>query len=173
MNKCNYVELNWTEQVGPVTRHVHWSRRSQLYFPLIGCSETRTVSARLVLNTCIPTRLFAVQFVNWRSVQFMRCEQAFGVRDLVRFIECCYGRGLGSGLGQISGMTARGVAHLVVHGTSGSTSYETIPHVRLETSRDVLSTVDMVVQRRDGPRRLCDSYDDDGVWYGWGRCHRG
>ena len=33
----------------------------------------------------------------------MRCEQAFGVRDLVRFIQCCYGRGLGSGLGQISG----------------------------------------------------------------------
>ena len=27
-------------------------------------------------------------------------------------------------------LTARGVAHLVVHGTSGSTSYETIPPVR-------------------------------------------
>ena len=51
-------------------------------------------------------------------------------------------------------LTARGVAHLVVHGTSGSTSYETNPHVRLETSGGVLSTVDMVVQRRDGPRRL-------------------
>ena len=47
-----------------------------------------------------------------------------------------------------------GVAHLVVHGTSGSTSYETIPPVRLESSGGVLSTVDMVVQRRDGPRRL-------------------
>jgi len=62
-------------------------------------------------------------------------------------------------------LTARGVAHLVVHGTSGSTSYETIPHVRLETSGDVLSTVDMVVQRRDGPRWLRelddDDYDDD------------
>jgi len=32
-------------------------------------------------------------------------------------------------------LTARGVAHLVVHGTDGSTSYETIPPVRLETSR--------------------------------------
>jgi len=32
-------------------------------------------------------------------------------------------------------MTARGVAHLVVHGTTGSTSYETIPpFVRLESS---------------------------------------
>jgi len=60
-------------------------------------------------------------------------------------------------------LTARGVAHLVVHGTSGSTSYETIPHVRLETSGDVLSTVDMVVQRRDGPRRLREHDVDDEV----------
>jgi len=36
-------------------------------------------------------------------------------------------------------LTARGVAHLVVHGTSGSTSYETIPPVRLETTVGVLS----------------------------------
>jgi len=58
-------------------------------------------------------------------------------------------------------LTVRGVAHLVVHGTSGSTSYEMIPPpFRLEISGDVLSTVDMVVQRRDGPRRLRD-YDDD------------
>ena len=58
-------------------------------------------------------------------------------------------------------LTARGVAHLVVHGTSSSTSYETIPNVRLESSGDVLSTVDMVVQRRDGPRRLRDDDDAD------------
>ena len=58
-------------------------------------------------------------------------------------------------------MTARGVAHLVVHGTTGSTSYETIPPVRLESSGGLLSTVDMVVQRRDGPRRLRDHDDDD------------
>jgi len=58
-------------------------------------------------------------------------------------------------------LTARGVAHLVVHGTTGSTSYETIPLVRLETSGGVLSTMDMVVQRRDGPRRLRDDDDDD------------
>jgi len=57
-------------------------------------------------------------------------------------------------------LTARGVAHLVVHGTSGSTSYEAIPPVRLESSGGVLSTVDMVVQRRDG-RRLRDHDDDD------------
>ena len=58
-------------------------------------------------------------------------------------------------------LTARGVAHLVVHGTTGSTSYETIPRVRLESCEDVLSTVNMVVQRRDGPRRLRDHHDDD------------
>jgi len=57
-------------------------------------------------------------------------------------------------------LTARGVSHLVVHGTSGSTSNETIPPVRLETSGGALSTVDLVVQRCDGPRRLRD-YDDD------------
>ena len=60
-------------------------------------------------------------------------------------------------------MSLRGVAHLVVHGTSGSTSYETIPPVRLESSGGVLSTVNMVVQRRDGPRRLRDHDDDDDV----------
>jgi len=58
-------------------------------------------------------------------------------------------------------LAARGVVHLVVHGTSGSTSYEMIPHVRLESSGGVLLTVDMVVQRRDGPRRLRDHDDDD------------
>jgi len=58
-------------------------------------------------------------------------------------------------------LTARGVAHLVVHGTSGSTSYETIPPVPLETSGGVLSTVDMVVQRRYGRRWLSDHDGDD------------
>ena len=58
-------------------------------------------------------------------------------------------------------LTVRGVAHLVVHGRSGSTSYETIPHVQSEISGDVLSTADMVVQRRDGPRRLREIDDDD------------
>ena len=57
-------------------------------------------------------------------------------------------------------LTVHGVAHLVVHGTSGSTSYETIPLVQLEISGDVLSTADVVVQRRDGPRRLREIDDD-------------
>jgi len=34
-----------------------------------------------------------------------------------------------------------------------------IPPIRLETSGDVLSTMDMVMQQRDNPRRLRD--DDD------------
>ena len=64
-------------------------------------------------------------------------------------------------------LTARGVAHLVVHGTNGSTSYERIPPVRLESSGGVLSTVDMVVQRRDGPRWLLELDDDDDVHTGF------
>jgi len=55
----------------PVTQGAHWSRESasRLYFVLIGCSETRTVSARLVLNTCIPIpmRLFEVECASSRS----------------------------------------------------------------------------------------------------------
>jgi len=35
---------------------------------LISCSETRTVGAQSVLNTCIPTRLFTLEFANWSSV---------------------------------------------------------------------------------------------------------
>jgi len=58
-------------------------------------------------------------------------------------------------------LALRGVAHLVVHGTSGSTSYDTIPHVQVDISGDVLSTADMVVQRRDGPRRLREIDDDE------------
>jgi len=58
-------------------------------------------------------------------------------------------------------LTARGVAHLVDHGTSGSTSYETIPRAPLESSAGVLSTVDMAAQRRDGPRRLREQFDDE------------
>jgi len=58
-------------------------------------------------------------------------------------------------------LTERGVDHLVVHGTSGSTSYETIPPVRLESSGGVLSTFDMVVQRRDGPRWLRELDDNN------------
>jgi len=53
-------------------------------------------------------------------------------------------------------LTTRGVAHLVVYGTSGSTSYETIPHVLLETSGGVQSTVDMVVRWCNDATALAD-----------------
>ena len=54
-----------------VTRRAHRSRASpsRLYFVVIGCSETRTVSARLVLNTHIPARLFT----SFSSLQFSSC----------------------------------------------------------------------------------------------------
>jgi len=60
---------------------------------------------------------------------------------------------------QHSKQMSEGVACLVVHGTSGSTSYDMTSPVPLETSGGVLSTVDMVVQRRDGPRWLCNNDD--------------
>jgi len=58
-------------------------------------------------------------------------------------------------------LTIHGVTHLVTHRTSGSTSYETIPPVLLETSGGVLLAVDMVVQLLDGPHRLRDNDDDE------------
>jgi len=63
---------------GPLMKLLRrWSRLS---FVLIGCSETGTVSVRLVLSTCIPVRRFCtgvrtLQFVN-SLVQLMFCEHA-------------------------------------------------------------------------------------------------
>jgi len=61
--------LNSTDlwQVEP--RRVHWSHASasRLYFVLIGCSETRTASARLVLKTCDMYSNAAVRCSRWRS----------------------------------------------------------------------------------------------------------
>ena len=55
------------------------------------------------------------------------------------------------------------VAHLVIHETSSLTRYEMIQPLPMETTGSMLSTVDMVVQRRDGPHRLRDNDDDDDV----------
>jgi len=54
-----------------------------------------------------------------------------------------------------------------VPGAKSTTSYETIPPVRVESSGGVLSTVDMVMvqRRRDGPRRLRDDDDNDDYHY--------
>jgi len=79
--------MNWPEQVDPVTRRVHWSRALASWLIrslLIRCNETRTIGARLVLNTSIPMRPLSavhagdreIQLANWGSVQFACCEQA-------------------------------------------------------------------------------------------------
>ena len=53
-------ELTGTHQPAvSYTTHVH---RSRLYFVLIGCSETGTVGARLVLSTGADLRLLRAEF---------------------------------------------------------------------------------------------------------------
>ena len=56
----NWIELTWTSR--PSYRTCSWSRTSasRLHFALTGNRETRSVSARLVLNTCIPMRPFTL-----------------------------------------------------------------------------------------------------------------
>jgi len=56
----NWIELTWTSR--PSYRTCSWSRTSasRLHFVLTGNRETRSVSARLVLNTCIPMRPFTL-----------------------------------------------------------------------------------------------------------------
>jgi len=57
-----------------VVDHRPWTSALRLNFVSVGYSETRTVSARLVHNTCIPMRPpFTVKFANWSSVQFSSC----------------------------------------------------------------------------------------------------
>jgi len=58
-------ELNWPATIGPSYMHVNHARQRH---DLIGCSETRTLSAWLVLNTCIPRRLSILENANWSSV---------------------------------------------------------------------------------------------------------
>jgi len=66
-------------------RHVYWSRASasRLYFVLIGCSETRTVSVRLVPDTCTSMRPFTLEWGSFSSVQFMRLNASLGLRFTV------------------------------------------------------------------------------------------
>ena len=61
----NWTELKGLEQVDLVIRRIYsaW----QTYFVFNVCGETRTVTARLVLNTCISTRLFTLEFANWTT----------------------------------------------------------------------------------------------------------
>jgi len=62
-------ELNW-----PATRRPSYTTRSLVtragvttvgLFVSVGCNETRTVSARLVLNACSLMRSLTLQFANW------------------------------------------------------------------------------------------------------------
>ena len=79
-----YTELKWTDvnwiltwtSRPSYTTCADWSRASasRLYYAVIGCSETRTVSARLILSTCFPMRLFTLEFSNWSLVQLVCCE---------------------------------------------------------------------------------------------------
>ena len=61
----------------------------------------------------------------------------------------------------LTDLIIHGVDHLAVHGTIGSTSYDATPPALWETFGGMLSAADTVVQRRDGPCRLCDTDDDD------------
>ena len=65
--------------------HSTWNKSTQLYNEFIGhapyrhyyiryltgCSKIRTVSARFVLNMCIPMRLFTLEFTNCSSVSVL------------------------------------------------------------------------------------------------------
>jgi len=79
------VQSTWTELNWPATSRPSYTTQARRRRDSIGCSETRTVSARLVLSTGIPVRLFKLEF---SSIQFMCCEQALHVqftpRTLVR-----------------------------------------------------------------------------------------
>jgi len=59
-------------------------------------------------------------------------------------------------------LTASGITHLVVHRTSGSTSYEMTRPTQLKTSGGMLLTMNMVVQQCTSPRQL---RDDDIIHY--------
>jgi len=76
--KLNWTELNWFYWA-----HLQpWGAEllNKLYNnTMIQTIKTRTVSARLVLNTSTPMRPFTPGFGNWSSVQFVCCERAFAI----------------------------------------------------------------------------------------------
>jgi len=68
-----WTELNRTSRPSYTTRSLVTrvrvtSHDSRLCFVLIGCSETKTDSARLVLSTCILPQQFTLEFANCSSV---------------------------------------------------------------------------------------------------------
>ena len=69
----NGSDLNWHKLTFNKSTQLHdaFIGHARQRHDLIGCSETRTVSA---LNTCFPMRLFILEFANCSTV---RCEQTF------------------------------------------------------------------------------------------------
>ena len=61
----NWTDLNKSTQLLNAFNGHAYQRHN--YIALIGCSETRPVSAQLVLNTFIPMRLFTLESVNSSS----------------------------------------------------------------------------------------------------------
>ena len=73
------TELNRTSRPSYTKRSLaSRASASRLYIALIGCSETRSVSARSVLDTRIQMRPpFALEFADTSSEQFLCCERAY------------------------------------------------------------------------------------------------
>ena len=65
----DWTEPNWTATSRPsyITRSFIGHARRRHDF--IGCGKIRNVSAQSVLNTCIPMRLFTLEFAYWSPVQ--------------------------------------------------------------------------------------------------------
>ena len=138
-------------------------RWSRLSFVLIGCSETGTVSVRLVLSTCIPVRRFrtgvrTLQFVN-SLVQLMFCEhapshyRALLTSDRYHTILSSYR--------SVDTQTLHGNVHHVDHvpnGPTNSAALTTMFPLRLCGGKLLVA---VTRERRYGPNRLCVNYDDD------------
>lgn len=84
-NELNWTEPNWTGLISATNRpsyrrlhrHDAFNGYTRQRHDCIGCSKTRTVSDRQVLNTCIPTWLFTMELANWCSRT--RVELRFGL----------------------------------------------------------------------------------------------
>jgi len=78
LSNSTWTELAWTGMNKLTQLHDvfigHARQRHDCI--ILGCSETRAVSARLVLNACISMWSFSIKF---SSVQFKCCRQAFKI----------------------------------------------------------------------------------------------
>jgi len=76
-DELNWPELTWTSRpsYSNMTRSLVTRASVRSILRIYWLQRTRTVSARLVLNACIPVWPFTSEFMNWSSVQFRCCEQ--------------------------------------------------------------------------------------------------